>query len=121
LGVAIHTAPSIQMTRSLEAETVVLVVRGELDLATAPALCREIEIEAVAGGRLVIDLSGLTGCDTSSLRALVGAIEESEIRMCEIVVAASPGSALDRLLDVTGTREFLRAAPSRSAAVSALG
>jgi anti-sigma B factor antagonist len=121
LGVAIHTAPSIQMTRSLEAETVVLVVRGELDLATAPELCREIETEAVAGGRLVIDLSGLTGCDTSSLRALVGAIEESEIRMCEIVVAVVPGSALDRLLDVTGTREFLRAAPSRSAAVSALG
>jgi anti-sigma B factor antagonist len=109
------------MTRCLVAGTVVLEVRGELDLATAPGLCREIEAEAVDGGRLVIDLSGLTACDTSSLRALVGAIEEAEIRMCEIVVAVAPGSALDRLLDVTGTREFLRAAPTRSAAVSALG
>jgi anti-sigma B factor antagonist len=96
-------------------------MRGELDLATAPELCREIEAEAVDGGRLVIDLSGLTACDTSSLRALVGAIQEAEIRMCDIVVAVAPGSALDRLLDLTGTREFLRAAPTRSAAVSALG
>jgi anti-anti-sigma factor len=118
---AIRTAPSIQMTRTLVADTVVLEVRGELDLATAPELCREIETETAGGERLVIDLSGLTSCDTSSLRALVGAIEESEIRMCEIAVAAVPGSALDRLLDVTGTREFLRAAPTRSAAVSALG
>ena len=109
------------MTKGLVAGTVVLEVRGELDLATAPELCREIEAQTVDGGRLVIDLSGLSACDTSSLRALVGAIQESEIRMCDVVVVAAPGSALDRLLDLTGTREFLRAAPTRSAAVSALG
>jgi anti-anti-sigma regulatory factor len=80
-----------------------------------------IEAEAVDGGRLVIDLPGLIGCDTSSLRALVGAIQEAGIRMCDIVVAVAPGSALDRLLDLTGTREFLRAAPTRSAAMAALG
>jgi len=103
------------------AGTVVLEVRGELDLATAPELCRKIEAEVVDGGRLVIDLSGLTACDTSSLRALVGAIQEAEIRACDTAVAVAPGSGLDRLLDLTGTREFLRAAPTRSAAVSALG
>ena len=117
----IPTVHPLEMRKGLVAGTAVLEVRGELDLATAPELCREIEAEAVDGGRLVIDLSGLIGCDTSSLRAVVGAIQESEIRMCEIVVVVAAGSSLDRLLDLTGTREFLRAAPTRSAAVSALG
>ena len=118
---AIQILPALEITKGRVADAVVLEMRGELDLATAPELCREIETEAVDRRRLVIDVSGLTCCDTSSLRAFVGAIQEAEIRMCEIVVAVPPGCAFDRLLDLTGTREFLPAAPTRSAAVSALG
>jgi anti-sigma B factor antagonist len=108
------------MTTDELAGTFVLEVRGELDLATAPELCHEIESASAEGRQIVIDLCGVTTCDTSSLRALVGAIQESTIRMCDVAVAVTPGTALDRLLDLTGTREFLRAEPKRSAAVSAV-
>jgi anti-anti-sigma factor len=108
------------MTSDVVAGTFVLEVRGELDLATAPELCHEIEVASAEERRIVIDLCDVTTCDTSSLRALVGAVQEATIRTCDIAIAVKPGTDLDRLLDLTGTREFLRAEAKRSAAVSAV-
>jgi anti-sigma B factor antagonist len=50
----------------------VLDVDGELDLSTAYRLQRAVE-SLVLGTGLVIDLSGVTHCDSTGLTALVGA------------------------------------------------
>jgi anti-anti-sigma factor len=118
---AVDTARGhLDMRNEHVAGTTVLEARGELDLVTAPELCRGVERATVGRTELVLDLSGLTTCDTRSVRALIGVIQEAGIRMCEIVVIAPRGCALDRVLDATGTREVLRTARTRSAGVSAL-
>jgi anti-sigma B factor antagonist len=85
-----------------------ITVRGSLDLATAPELCTEIaHLAAVEAEPIVVDLRSVDFSDSTGLRALVGATREAAIRSCQLLVAVDPGSNLDRLLTLTGTREFL--------------
>jgi anti-anti-sigma factor len=95
----------------------VVAVRGSLDLAVAPELCAEIErLAAAEGERIVVDLQAVESADSTGLRALVGATREAAIRTCPLIVAIAPGSGLDRLLTLTGVREFLHIATATPAA-----
>src|SRR3954451_22258298 len=90
-------------TEIVDAPVSVVRVSGELDLSTAAQLCRAIQT-AAAGTRLrpprvVIDLTDLEFCDSTGLRALIGAVGEVRVRGGKAVVAATPGGALDRLLE----------------------
>ena len=86
----------------------VIAVSGPLDLATAPALCVEIDrLAATRDERIVVDLRAVDSADSTGLRALVDATREAAIRTCRLVVSITPGSGLDRLLTLSGTREFL--------------
>ena len=104
----------------IEGPVPVIRVRGDLDLSTAPKLCGTVE--RVAGRRRVlIDLSELEFCDSTGLRALVGAAREVEINGGRAAFAVPAGGTLDRLLDMSGLGEFLRVAPSAEAALQRLG
>lgn len=46
-------------------------VRGELDLASAPALSEALQTGVAGEGTVVLDLAGVTFIDSSALRALV--------------------------------------------------
>jgi anti-anti-sigma factor len=50
----------------------VLRIHGELDLTTADQLRRAAAPHLAAGGRLVLDLSQVTFCDSTGLAVLVG-------------------------------------------------
>ncbi|GII21809.1 STAS domain-containing protein [Planosporangium mesophilum] len=50
----------------------VLRIRGELDLSTAEQLRAAAAPYLTAGGRLVLDLSEVTFCDSTGLAVLVG-------------------------------------------------
>ncbi|MBE2316044.1 STAS domain-containing protein [Solirubrobacter sp. CPCC 204708] len=106
----------------LDGPVPVIRVRGELDLSTAGRLCRTVG--AVAGVRrrmrVVLDLSELAFCDSTGLRALVGAVREVEINGGRAALVAPPGGKLARLLDLSGLGEFLRVAPSRDLALKRL-
>jgi anti-sigma B factor antagonist len=53
-------------------DAVVVVVVGEIDIATAPALERLlIEAEATTAGSVIVDLDGVTFMDSSGLQVLV--------------------------------------------------
>jgi anti-sigma B factor antagonist len=57
-----------------EGDAVVLVLSGELDLASAPQLERALgEAEATNPSRLVIDMGGLAFMDSTGLQALLRA------------------------------------------------
>jgi anti-sigma B factor antagonist len=95
----------------LDGPVPVVRVRGELDLSTAARLCRAIQAAAVGASlrrRITIDLTELEFCDSTGLRALMHAVREIEVLGGRASVIVTPGSALDRLLDMTGSREFLR-------------
>ena len=86
----------------------VVRVAGELDLSTAARLCRAIDAAAAARWRprVTIDLTELTFCDSTGLRALIGAVREVEVRGGRAALVLTSGGTLDRLLQLTGLDEF---------------
>jgi anti-anti-sigma factor len=95
-------------------------VRGELDLSTAGRLCRAVQA-AGDSKRLLIDLSELQFCDSTGLRALMNAVREVEVLGGRAAIAVTPGGPFDRLVQLTGMREFLHTADSPEAALKRLG
>lgn len=50
---------------------IIIVLLGELDIATAPGLARQLESLAETGRHLILDLAGLRFCDCAGLSALL--------------------------------------------------
>jgi anti-sigma B factor antagonist len=100
----------------------VVEVRGELDLATAAVLCSRLDAaRAGADRRLVVDLSGLEFCDSTGLRALLGAAQEVSVSAGRLAVVMPQGGDVRRLFEITGAGEFLPLERTRHAALRALG
>lgn len=79
---------------------VVMHVHGDLDLATAPELERELA-ERTADARLVIDLTPCSFLDSSGVRVLAAAAGDAERRGGQLgLVVVDPGIA--RVLEITG-------------------
>ena len=111
-------------TEIVDAPVPIVRVGGELDLSTAAQLCRRSTPRAEAAlrpPRLVVDLTELEFCDSTGLGALVGAVREVRVLGGKAVLAVTPGSTLDRLLDLSGLGEFLRVEASAEAALRRLG
>ena len=85
-----------------------LSLRGELDLASAPLLQREVEGSAVAEAAIVVlDLQELEFIDSTGLRVLLSAYERSREHGQEFAI--TPGSQqVQRLLSITRVDEHLR-------------
>ncbi len=79
-----------------------VIVRGELDVATAPELeSRLVEAEQTGARSLVLDLSGLGFMDSTGLRVVLGAASRAEQR--EARFAVMPSRPVRRLLELTQT------------------
>lgn len=86
----------------------ILVVRGELDLATAPELEAAVTEGLDAGKQVVVDLRELDFMDSSGLRVLVAAHARAR-RAGErfAIVRPRPGSAVARIIDIAGIESEL--------------
>lgn len=97
-----------EVTTVREGVQTLVVLAGELDLATASAA--DAAIAAAANGepgKLVIDLRGLTFMDSSGLRMLVAADRRAAGAGYELsIVRGAP--AVQRVLEVTGLDAKLR-------------
>jgi len=89
-------------------DRVVLSLRGELDLASAPLLQTEIDSgEIASSAMLVLDLQELKFIDSTGLRVLLAAHERSRESGQEFAVTrGSP--QVQRLLSITGVGERIR-------------
>ena len=80
---------------------------GELDIATAELLERELDAARQSdAATIILDLSGLAFMDSTGLRVVIDFNERcggENGRLC--VIAGSP--AVERLLDIVGLRERL--------------
>lgn len=96
----------------------VISLRGEHDLATAPAVERQLEALLGGGASVVVDLSQATFVDSSIVRALYGADPAMTDRDRRMALAAPPGTPPRRLLDLVALAGIVPTFDSRDAAVA---
>ena len=113
----------IELTEEdFEPSGLALTVRGELDIATAPALRDRLDAAIKAGKhRLVLDLSALDFIDSVALATLVHARKELPesgklaiaIDTSSYVMLIFESSGLNKALDLVGSRDEAIALASR--------
>ncbi len=87
--------------------TVVLVLAGELDLASSQELIDALE--RLGGSRsIVLDMRELEFIDSSGLSVLVKAHQRAAAEGGELSIVRRDDSQVQRLLDLTGLTERLR-------------
>jgi anti-anti-sigma factor len=85
----------------------VVGVSGGLDLAAAGAFCARVDAAREAGcRRLLLDLTQLRFCDSSGLRALIGAAKEMVANAGRVAVIPPAEGPVARLFALTGVPEF---------------
>ena len=86
-------------------DVTVVVPRGELDLATAPALELALDEALDDAQRVVLDLRELEFIDSSGLRTLLTARRRAELSGAEFSLVAGD-SGLERTLEIAGVRQI---------------
>src|SRR3954469_8509133 len=95
--------PGIAVHKSDRDGVRLVEVFGELDLATAPKLCSALDAARIHRvKRLVIDLTGVDFCDSTGLRALLGASTELRFGGGRLAVVCLPDGPVARLFDIVG-------------------
>jgi anti-sigma B factor antagonist len=86
----------------------VLHVVGELDIATAPRLCARLDATRTGRRpRLLVDLTDVDFCDSTGLRALLGAASEVRAHGGRFAIVCPPSGDVARLLEVVGAGEWM--------------
>ena len=99
----------------------VIAVTGELDIATAPQLCVELDaVRSARRPRVLVDLTGLTFCDSTGLRALMGAAREVRAHGGQFAIVCPPSGGVARLLEIVGASEWMVVHPDGQSGLAAL-
>jgi anti-sigma B factor antagonist len=86
----------------------VIAVAGELDIATAPELCARLNTSRIGRRpRLLVDLTAVDFCDSTGLRALLGAASEVRAHGGRFAVVCAPRGDVARLLEIVGAAEWM--------------
>ncbi len=89
------------ISRSHEEERHTLVLRGELDLVTAPELEDTVAALCLEGVRqLTLDMRQVVFIDSSGLRTVLASMDMCRLHECEVMLV--PGAACRRLFEITG-------------------
>jgi anti-anti-sigma factor len=95
----------------------ILVLEGELDLASTPLL--RARVDEAAGPALVLDFRRATFIDSAVLKELLRARSDLAARDVRLVLAGVP-APIRRLLDLTRTSELFEDAPDVETALRRL-
>jgi anti-anti-sigma factor len=99
----------------------VLILRGEHDLSTSPALVNELDAVFAHGTMVVVDLAEASFIDSSVAGALMRAWETAQSREASTVVLCAPGgSPPRRLLDMVGMTRVIPTFETRAEAIDHL-
>ena len=106
-------------TRTTASGTVVLYLAGELDFHTAPQVRGALpDLALQPGQHLVLDLGGLTFCDSSGVSMFIGARNHAAAAGASIALAAVPARVL-RVFTVVGLDQVFTCYPSTDDALAA--
>lgn len=85
-----------------------VVVRGELDIHTAPELRQQLLRLAGQGvSHLVVDVAGVTFIDSTALGVLIGALKRLRQAGGDLVLQ-SPSSGVRMVLEMTGLNQVFQ-------------
>lgn len=114
-----HAGPEI--TRRDEGELLILEVRGEHDIASAPELRSAFEAAMGAHPGVVADLTPASFIDSTVLGVLLGAREQARElgRGFAVLLGADGELAVKRIIEVTGLAPILPVHETLEAAVAA--
>jgi len=98
-------------------EVAYLAVAGEVDLSNAEELREAVDDTGGNGAGVVIDLTDVGFMDSSGLAVILQAARDRESRL---VIVAAPGSAVERLLEMTEAAGRVRLMGSEQQALEAL-
>ena len=99
----------------------VIAVAGELDIATAPTLCARLDAKRIGRRpKLLVDLTAVDFCDSTGLRALLGAASEVRAHGGRFAIVCPPAGDVARLLDVVGAGEWMAIHADPAAGMAAL-
>ncbi len=98
---------SVSVEHQADGRTVV-AARGELDLATAPALEDALLPRLREGADVVLDLRALEFMDSTGVRVIVGAHLAAQEHDGALAVAVVPDGPVARVLEISGLDAVLR-------------
>lgn len=108
---------SLSITTEAKGEATVVHAGGDLDVYTAPRLKETLD-KALAGNRLVLDLSGVEFIDSTALGVLVGALQLSQSRGGEFRLVVDDPFLL-KIFRITGFDGMFSIYPQLEDALSA--
>jgi anti-sigma B factor antagonist len=116
--------PQLRFASSVEsrdgAAIAIVALDGELDLGMLEVLEEAIGQQPDGQAGLVLDLSGLAFIDSAGIHALVAAREGLEQSGTPSALVVTPGSNVERILEMTGLLERLASHPDRDSAMAAV-
>ncbi len=94
----------------------IVVVRGEVDLHTAPKVQYAIERGSEDVEAVVVDMGGVAFIDSTGLSMLMRARESLQKKGASLRLT-TPSRAVERIFAVTGFGDYFNIYPSREAAI----
>jgi anti-anti-sigma factor len=107
--------PDFGWETSEHGATVVLAVRGEVDISTSPMLEGAIR-EQLRSGSVLLDLSGLSFMDSSGVRVIDAVLRDAHNERRTLTIGSELPNNVRLVFDLTGLTEVLtfEDLPSRS-------
>lgn len=99
--------PELRISVRAELNETVMTLAGEIDMLTAPRLSRSVnEVLADPPPRILVDLAGVTFCDSQGLGTLVVLSRKATTKQ-SVLVLTNVADFLLRVLEITGLRSAL--------------
>ncbi|MFI6741217.1 STAS domain-containing protein [Nonomuraea sp. NPDC050451] len=113
-----RSAERFTVSIAVHEDYIVARAAGELDYQFAGLLHRQVKDpwEVAPSSVLVMDLSGVTFCDSMGVGVLVLLLEQSRRQQAGLVLTQLP-ARLERILSITGLRTVFQVAPSLEQAI----
>jgi len=100
--------PDLSISVEQNSTEAIVTVGGEIDMLTVPRLSKAVTdiLNAEPPPRVILDLAGVTFCDSQGLGTLVVLSRRATMQQ-SCVVLINVGAFLRRVLDITGLRGAL--------------
>ena len=108
-------------TEQLDDHSYVISLVGEVDLYTAPEFKQQLlEVIGQGGKEIVVDFSGTTFIDSTTLGVLVGGVKRLRSNGGQLSLVCSDRN-ITKIFEITGLDRVFTIYPSRDEALSKLG